>query len=71
MFRKLDLFSSSGEGVGDNQIGSLPSAAAVLLTLVPGSSTALLNKRTSWKRAYISAGIGFWPYVDWNFCSFK
>jgi hypothetical protein len=41
-------------------------------TLVPGSSCALLNMRTSRKHVTISAGVNFWTCVNWNcFCSYK
>jgi hypothetical protein len=44
----------------------LHSAAAVLRTLVPGSSSTHLNMRTSRKLVHKSAGINFWTYVDWE-----
>jgi hypothetical protein len=45
----------------------IPSAAAVLHTLVLGSSSALLNMLTSQKLDHISAGIDFWTYVNRQF----
>jgi hypothetical protein len=44
----------------------IPSAAAILHTLIPGSSSTLFNMQTSQKLAHISQGFDFWIYVDWN-----
>jgi hypothetical protein len=44
----------------------IPSAATILRTLVPGSSSTLLNRQTSRKFAPTSAGIYFWTYVHWD-----
>jgi hypothetical protein len=45
----------------------IPSAVAVLHTLVLGSSPTLLNMLTSPKHSAISVGTGFWTYVYWKF----
>jgi hypothetical protein len=44
----------------------IPSAVAILHTLIPGSSSTLLNMQIPRKLAHISPGTDFWIYVDWN-----
>jgi hypothetical protein len=45
----------------------ISSAAAILHTLGPGSSSTLLNMPTSQKLVHISLSIDFWTYIAWDF----
>jgi hypothetical protein len=67
----LDVVWIKWSFMENSQTGRNPisSAAAVVRTLVSGTSCTYINMRTSRKLIHISAGTGFWTYVERDFFS--